>query len=210
MTFKSSLCLNGNFCDTRGSLKVENGWLIMWLREVFGTRQHRVPSHQCQEFAGNACALSTPAHLPDCWIADTGATSHMTPHREWFKTYKPCKVPVRLADNNVIYAAGVGSIVFTPIVDGVPLRQLEFSDVLHVPLLANNLLSVLTLTKKKNFEVNIRKATMSFMLNSQVLFQASVSNDNTALLDGATVVQAALRTTAFSPDLWHHRFCHIG
>ncbi|KAF8337653.1 uncharacterized protein EI90DRAFT_2894785, partial [Cantharellus anzutake] len=135
----------------------------------------------------------------------------MTPHREWFKTYKPCKVPVRLADNNVIYAAGIGSIVFTPIIDGVPLRQLEFSGVLHVPLLANNLLSVLTLTKKKNWEVNIRKSTMNFMLNSQVHFQASVSDDNTALLDGATVVQAALRTTSsFSPDLWDRCFCHIG
>lgn len=32
------------------------------------------------------------AALPDAWNADTGATSHMTPHREWFKSYTPSLV----------------------------------------------------------------------------------------------------------------------
>jgi len=117
---------------------------------------------------------------------------------------------VRLADNNVIFAAGLGSVVFTPVKNGKCLRQIEFSNVLHVPLLANNLLSVLTLTKRHNFEVNIRKSTMSFTLNSQLLFEASVSDDNSALLDGSTVTQAALRASPSSPELWHRRFCHIG
>src|ERR1700754_1425908 len=46
------------------------------------------------------------------WCADTGATSHMTPHRHWFTEYQPYKVPVRLADGTVIYTASVGSILF--------------------------------------------------------------------------------------------------
>ncbi|KAF7761159.1 hypothetical protein Agabi119p4_10568 [Agaricus bisporus var. burnettii] len=48
------------------------------------------------------------------WLADTGATSHMTPHRHWFKSYSPNCIPIRLADNSTIYSAGVGSVVFQP------------------------------------------------------------------------------------------------
>ncbi|KIM71204.1 hypothetical protein PILCRDRAFT_830502, partial [Piloderma croceum F 1598] len=33
------------------------------------------------------------------WNADTGATSHMTPHRHWLIDYKPYVVPIKLADN---------------------------------------------------------------------------------------------------------------
>ena len=113
--------------------------------------------HSQRQFTGTASALSTPnGSAPDYWIADTGATSHMTPNRAWFKDYTPCKVPVRLADNNVIYAAGSGSIVFTPVKNRASLCPIKFMNVLHIPMLANNLLSVLTLTKKHNFEVIIK------------------------------------------------------
>jgi hypothetical protein len=163
------------------------------------------------EFAGAAAAFSTPpTAAPAHWITDTGATSHMTPNRHWFKEYKPCKVPVGLADNNLVYAAGVGSIVFCPRKNGPSSLQIEFTNVLHVPLLANNLLSVLTLTKNHNFEVNIKQSTMSFLLKSQLVCQAVISEDNSALLDGFMVVQAANRVSSLSPELWHRRFCHIG
>jgi hypothetical protein len=61
---------------------------------------------QVTEFAGNASALSTsssptPPNLE--WLADTGATSHMTPHRHWVRNYSPMRMPIRLADNRLIY-----------------------------------------------------------------------------------------------------------
>src|ERR1700733_15199057 len=39
--------------------------------------------------AASICLSSSPSSLPDAWNADTGATSHMTPRREWFKSYTP-------------------------------------------------------------------------------------------------------------------------
>ena len=58
----------------------------------------------------------------------------------------------------------------------------------------------------------IKKSTISFTRSSQLWFQATVGDDNCALLDGLTVVQAsALRASpSLSPELWHRRFCHIG
>ena len=35
------------------------------------------------------------------WLADTGATSHMTPHRHWVPNYSPLRIPIRLADNTI-------------------------------------------------------------------------------------------------------------
>jgi hypothetical protein len=94
------------------------------------------------EFAGNASApspssahlLSTPLQLDADfhWLADTGATSHMTPHRHWFKSYSSHHIPICLADNLVVYSSGVGSVVFQPIVKGKTARAVKFTRVLHV------------------------------------------------------------------------------
>jgi hypothetical protein len=55
-------------------------------------------------------SLSADAH----WIADTGATSHMTPHRSWFTSYRPHVVPIRVANDAVVYSTGMGDVILTP------------------------------------------------------------------------------------------------
>lgn len=88
------------------------------------------------------------------WNADTGATAHMTPHRHWLRNYRPHRVPIELADSReggkrIVYSSGIGTVLFTPVVNDKVSRQLAFSDVLHVPDLGNNLFSILTLTEQK-------------------------------------------------------------
>ena len=81
------------------------------------------------EFAGNASASSTSSSTPSNfdWLADTGATSHMTPHRHWVRNYTPLRVAIRLADNSTVYSAGVGTVVFNPVVRGKAVMPVEFS-----------------------------------------------------------------------------------
>lgn len=95
--------------------------------------------------------LASPPHhrqIGDCadktWTADSGATAHMTPHREWIRNMEPCKVPVRLANNDVVWATGRGSIIFSPQIDGKATQSIEFDRVLYVPDLESNLFSVLS------------------------------------------------------------------
>jgi hypothetical protein len=73
------------------------------------------------ESAGHASFRSfVPCHplsllqLDACvdWNADTGATSHMTPHRHWLRDYVPKCIPIKIADNTV-YSAGEGTVVTT-------------------------------------------------------------------------------------------------
>ena len=125
---------------------------------------------EAASFAGNASTPDyTNPHSPLIsnagadWIADTGATSHMTPHRHWFSTYTPFRTPIRLADDKVVYSVGKGSVQFVPVVAGKSQHLLEFHEVLHVPSLRSNLLSVLYLTRQKQYTVTIKSDSMSFM-----------------------------------------------
>src|SRR3981189_656743 len=74
-----------------------------------------------EQFAGNASLTSDSSpcptsristHADSLWCADTGATSHMTPHRHWLRNYTALRVPVHLANNNSVYSAGARSGVF--------------------------------------------------------------------------------------------------
>ena len=89
------------------------------------------------------------------WNTDSGATSHMTPHRHWIRNYRPLRLPIRLADDLIVYSAGVGSVVFNPTIRGKTMRPVEFTRVLHVPDLKSNLLSILYLTRHKQFTIHI-------------------------------------------------------
>ena len=140
-----------------------------------------------------------PLQLDACvdWNADTGATSHMTPHRHWLRNYVPKRVPIKLADHNIVYSAGEGTVVFNPIVNGKQVRPVEFSRVLHVPDLRNNLLSVLFLTRHKGFTVHIGASQMSFERPTGTpLFTATIDDSNAAFLDGSTVPLAEYASAA--------------
>ena len=138
----------------------------------------------------------------------------MTPHRHWFRSYAPLQTPIRLADGKVIYSAGVGTVVFEPVISGRSQRAVEFTRVLHVPELANNLFSVLSLSKLHGFAVHIVGNTMSFIRDNAVLFTASINEQNTAYLDGTTQVHLAAGSAfgVSSPAdlaLWHRRTMHL-
>ena len=105
--------------------------------------------------------LSTPA--ASLWNTDTGASSHMTPHRHWFRSYSPHSVPIRLANSHIVYSSGLGSVVFQPAaVDGVLPPAVVLHDVLHVPALASNLLSVFHLTREKGYTVQLSASSVLF------------------------------------------------
>lgn len=81
-----------------------------------------------QDASDHASLRSTSSSYPSSsfashWNADSGATSHMTPHRHWLLNYTPKCVPVRLANNTIVYSAGVGSVVFHPVIEGKRVRS---------------------------------------------------------------------------------------
>ena len=140
----------------------------------------------------------------------------MTPHRHWLRDYKPLSIPIRLANNDIIYSAGVGSLLFAPeFKGGVKGRRVLFSRVLHVPNLGSNLLSVLYLVRNHRFHIHIHHPCMEFEQDGTLWFTAPISDTNTAFLAG-TVVPAyesaqvsAISTLPLDPSLWHRHFAHF-
>ena len=169
------------------------------------------------EFAGKASAVSEDEAFSTSsdifhWNTDTGATSHITPHRHWFCNYTPYRVPIRLADNRVIYSQGVGNIVFRPMINNQVVRDIEISRVLHVPALHNNLLAVLHLTQNKGFTVHILSEQMKFIHKEKVLFTATINKENVGYLDGFTVENSECvhmaSTLPLNLTLWHRQLAH--
>ena len=165
------------------------------------------------EHASNT-SLSLNTACLTLWCADSGASSHMTPHRHWFKHYRPHVIPIELADGNIIHSAGIGSVLFEPVVLGVHRGPVEIRDVLHVPALSKSLLSLTQLTVKDGFKIVMIKNTMQFYLKNKLVCTSAMVG-NISCLVGSTISHdlpaSALNTTA-SPltiTLWHRRFSHL-
>ena len=147
------------------------------------------------------------------WNADSGATSHMTPHAHWICNYTPLRTPIHLANNHIIYSAGVGSVVFVPMIGGKRTQAVEFTRVLHVPDLKTNLLSILYLTYHKQFTVSINAREMRFTREGTSIFTAQINENNAAFLDGSTDDNShtANFVSTLPVDirlLWHRQLAH--
>jgi hypothetical protein len=136
----------------------------------------------------------------------------MTPHSHWIHNYTPFRTPIRLANDLVVYSAGIGSIVFTPTIKGKTTRKLEFARVLHVPDLRTNLISILYLTRHKGFTVNINACEMQFLCNGTLLFTTQINENNAAFLDSATDANLEsahlMSTLPLNLSLWHRCLAH--
>jgi hypothetical protein len=136
----------------------------------------------------------------------------MMPHKNWICNYRPYRVLVKLANYRIIYSEGVGSILFRPIKNGKQYRDVEFTRVLHVPALRNNLLSVLYLTKYKGIDVHISGIQMDFFDRKSWLFNATINDDDIGYLNGSTVdIMESVHLASTLPldlSLWHKWLGH--
>ncbi|KAK2433017.1 putative mitochondrial protein [Trifolium repens] len=82
---------------------------------------------------------NTPSNR--CWILDSGATDHMTPLARHFSTYSPCpsNKKIATADGTLITVAGQGDVQIN--------HSMTLKNVLHIPKLAINLISIQKLTQ---------------------------------------------------------------
>ena len=105
-----------------------------------------------------------------------GPCAILTPHREWLTHYQPHRVPVQLGDNSVVWSEGVGVCWFEPMLEGSPAPLVRFSNVLYVPWLASNLLSLFALTVL-GYTFTGTGHSLAFSKEGQVLFQAQSLGD---------------------------------
>jgi hypothetical protein len=166
--------------------------------------------------AGNAKAYTAGGEScsPKCWVIDSGCSEHMDPSTENFISYSEYKEPrfVRLANRALVPALGFGTDSLDTRV-GNTRRCTELQGVLHVPALANALLSVRTLNRRRlgvNFQSDQRVIIHS---SGQIIGESAPDNGTLYELHlwsapdaMANIAQRTLPTPSF--DLLHKRLAH--
>ena len=92
------------------------------------------------------------------WFADSGATEHMTDKLRWFQNFQAVddhSWSVTIADNHLLYVRGIGNIYVHTFVNG-EVSTIKLKNVLYVPKLRRNLISIGRLTERNVAIIHIR------------------------------------------------------
>lgn len=158
------------------------------------------------------------------WICDSGATHHMTPFKDILNDFDgTLHGEVELADGECARVEGKGSVTLK-ISEECGGWTIQLNEVIYVPELENNLISLVQLDKK-GLEMKIKNGSISIKDDKEVLFKA-VSNGgdvymvkcdaydrNGQIMKNSNweeseqiVTRMIARKTAF---LWHQRLGHM-
>lgn len=92
--------------------------------------------------------VNATSNTKDCintamWLLDSSAMKHMAPNQMWFSSYRCLEEPkcVWLGDHTYILAIGIGHISIELNLNGQKVNGM-FKNMLHVPKLGGNLLSI--------------------------------------------------------------------
>ena len=141
------------------------------------------------------------------WLLDSGASSHMCIHREWFKTYKSINDGVFYMGNDVTCnIVGIGSIQLK-MFDGT---NKILTDVRHVPELRKNLIS-LGVLDTNGYKTFIQGGVMKVYKGILLVMKAKKVG-NLFQLKGRTEsdhVSTVSENDNNSIRLWHQRLGHM-
>jgi hypothetical protein len=144
----------------------------------------------------------------DIWLIDSGASRHMTGYREHLTDLveKESRLHVVLGDNARYTVKGVGSSSFQLDSD-IPL---QLSEVLYVPGMKRNLVSVSAL-EDKGYKVTFSEGKVLAWHKNSHMDSARVIGVRENSLYRLTVrpVQALLHDTISLSELWHRRLAHL-
>ena len=168
---------------------------------------------QAEEQAGS-CNSSTAGILR--WVLDSGASRHMTPHRDILVNERPLTedITVTFGNGGQSKPASVGDVMLK-----TGTYILVLTDVLYVPGASENLLSVRRATKTGGASFTFSDACCMLELGGQVLAVAPCQSDGIYYLraecvrDDSDIGQAYALfsgTTKETPELWHRRYAHLG
>lgn len=88
----------------------------------------------------------------------------------------------------MIHSAGIGSVEFQPVVKGVK----------KCPSLGSNLLSLFHFTRSKGYTIAIEGSTVLFNRDKEVLFTATVTENNIGYLDGHAIIPSKAQSCQHS------------
>lgn len=147
----------------------------------------------------------------DWWI-DSGASRHMTPNKRFYSNFIKFKTPtqVNLADDKSVFAYGKGDIRIE-VFDGSKKYDLSLKDVLYVPRIKKQLLSIPAMINK-GAEVHFKDSTCAIIIDDNImkigqrdgkLYKLNTKEMTTAYFTSEGMANNSIK-------LWHSRYGHLG
>ena len=138
------------FCKKPNHVKKECRKYIEWKRKNPDHKAKTVTEyvHAADDDELDLCFRACGTVLTDAWCIDSGATSHMCNSREFFTDITEHQGQVVLANGVKLPTAGIGEGYIQCVRQNGECQRIKITDVLYVPQLKGNLLSVRKLTAK--------------------------------------------------------------
>ena len=146
------------------------------------------------------------------WIIDSGATCHMCNDVNAFTEYVTLKQSqeISLGDGHIVKATGKGTVLLKIAIGQNQIQRCELKDVLFVPELSYNLLSVSKITKAGKIMKFVSSECAILDGNQRIVATARLLGSlyHLNVIDGREVVNTAV--TVSNEVLWHRRYGHVG
>ncbi|XP_025997093.1 uncharacterized protein LOC113005569 [Solenopsis invicta] len=108
---------------------------------IVSTNQKGAKNGECLDKLGRQLLSSD---IRDIWIADSGASRHITFRLDWFTEFQARDGDtVALGDDGICEAKGTGTICIETMINGVWTKS-RLENVLYVPALRKNLFSIIS------------------------------------------------------------------
>ena len=164
-----------------------------------------------QSLAASACGINSKT-----WIVDSGATCHMCNNKALLEDFVEFDetVDVMLGDGKVLHATGSGTVSVHTVLANGKLQECILHNVLLVPNLSYNLISVSKVTKaRKSISFEETQCNIS-CADGEVIATAKkvgclyyLDFQPTSECSNAMVNE---RTKLSNEMLWHQRYAHLG
>ena len=167
-------------------------------------REHDERSGTSQEEDSSNCSLvSDQAYVAttnDEWLGDSGASSHITSHREWFTTFKETSpYPLHVGGGKVLYGRGIGTIM-VEIFDGKSWSRSNLFDVRYVPEFGSVNLFSLGSVVRRSMSITMDRNGTSIKRGKKTLIVGRLAGTMTIMGIRTVVPETAMVTRSCPPQ----------
>ena len=159
-------------------------------------------------------SASSSHQSTDAWLIDSGATCHICNNRELFIQYQTFKTPqkVSVGDGYTLEAVGSGIVALTLELPDHKTKKCKLHEVLYVPKLTYNLLSVSKMTDAEKHITFSDDECFVYNENEELLAVATKTGSLYHLICYQSLQEEinAVRKHESKENRWHRRFGHLG
>lgn len=155
-----------------------------------------------------AVVANTSVNTKQTWLLDSGASFHMTGQRHWIQDYREHseKIPIRVGNNEYVYALGSGSIEALSTVDGQKIT-VTMKGVQYVPGISDNLFSQ-GAADDKGIKVVAKRGKIQLISDDTVIITGNKGHGNLYRLNLTVPMQAKVARSERSLEEWHKVLGH--